>query len=155
MSRTERREFATGAVATLVIVAILIGSAMANRRRTEGATGAFQVTAVFTRVDGINVGSPVRVAGMEIGKVARMTLDDSYRAVLTLEFPKALDLSEDSSAAIQTDGLFGSKFVEVQPGGSDGAIKSGGRISYVQDSVILEDLIATIVARAKTLRGEP
>ena len=84
-----------------------------------------------------------------------MTLDDSYRAVLTLEFPKALDLSEDSSAAIQTDGLFGSKFVEVQPGGSDGAIKSGGRISYVQDSVILEDLIATIVARAKTLRGEP
>ena len=154
MSRTERREFATGALATLVIVAILIGSAMANRR-SEGATGAFQVTAAFVRVDGINVGSPVRVAGMEIGKVAKMRLDEQNRAVLTLEFPQALDLSEDSSAAIQTDGLFGSKFVEVQPGGAEDLIKSGGRISYVQDSVILEDLIATIVARAKALRGEP
>jgi hypothetical protein len=42
----------------------------------------------------------------------------------------------------------------VQPGGAEALIKSGGRISYVQDSVILEDLIATIVARAKASRQE-
>ena len=46
------------------------------------------------------------------------------------------------------------RIIEVQPGGSDTVLKTGGRISYVQDSVIIEDLIATIVARAKAARAE-
>jgi phospholipid/cholesterol/gamma-HCH transport system substrate-binding protein len=153
MSRTERREYAVGVVATLLIVAVLTLAALSNRRRAEGAAGAFAVTAEFARADGVNIGTPVRISGMTIGRVARMTLDGRYRAVLTLQFARALDLPEDTSAAIQTDGLFGEKFVEVQPGGADALLKSGGRISYVQDSVILEDLIATIVARAKASRN--
>lgn len=155
MSRAERREYAVGILATLVILAVLSFTAMSNRRRAEGADTAFHVTAEFGRADGVSVGSPVRIAGMEIGKVARMTLDPRFRALITLEFPRGVDLPDDSAASIQTDGLFGQKFIEVQPGGSETLLKSGGRISYAQDSVILEDLIATIVARAKTLRGEP
>jgi phospholipid/cholesterol/gamma-HCH transport system substrate-binding protein len=96
----------------------------------------------------------VRIAGLNAGRVARMALDERYRALVTLEFSGNVGLPEDSSAMILTDGLFGQKFIEVQPGGADAMLKSGGRISYVQDSVILEDLINTIVARAKASRGE-
>ena len=152
MTRAERREYAVGIVATLVILAILSLSAMANRRRAEGADSAFHITAEFGRADGISVGSPVRIAGLEIGKVARMSLDQRFRALITLEFPRDVALPDDSAASIQTDGLFGAKFIEVQPGGSEALLKSGGRISYAQDSVILEDLITTIVARAKASR---
>jgi phospholipid/cholesterol/gamma-HCH transport system substrate-binding protein len=153
MSRAERREYAVGSVAILVIVAILALTAMSNRRRIEGVAGAFHVTAEFARADGIAIGSPVRLAGMELGKVAQMTLDKNFRALLTLEFPQAVELPDDTAASIQTDGLFGAKFIEVQPGGSDKMLKSGGRISYAQDSVILEDLISMIVARAKSSRA--
>ena len=154
MSRTERREYAVGIVATLVILAVLSFSAMANRRIAEGADRAFHVTAEFGRADGVSIGSPVRIAGLDIGKVAGMSLDQRFRALITLEFSRAVVLPDDSAASIQTDGLFGQKFIEVQPGGSETLLKSGGRISYAQDSVILEDLIATIVARAKASRAE-
>lgn len=154
MSRTERREYAVGIIATLAIVAILGVSAMANRRRVEGNDTAFHVSAEFGRADGVSVGTPVRIAGLDLGKVIKMSLDDRRRALVVFQFPRTVELPDDSSASIQTDGLFGQKYVEVQPGGSDTLLKSGGRISYVQDSVILEDLINTIVARAKASRGE-
>ncbi|TAL03954.1 MAG: MCE family protein [Rhodospirillaceae bacterium] len=154
MSRIERREYMVGIVTALVCVAVLAFSAMANRRRTEGDTRLFHLSAEFARVDGIHVGSPVRIAGVRIGTVTHMDLDSRFRALLTLQFSRAVPLPEDTSAMIQTDGMFGSKFIEIQPGGADTLLTSGGRIAYVQDSVIIEDLIARIVNQAKAARGE-
>src|ERR1700758_4607604 len=119
MSRIERREYVVGIVTALVCVAVLTLSAMANRRRTEGDARLFHLSAEFARVDGIHVGSPVRIAGVPIGAVTHMDLDSRFRALLTLQFAQPVPLPEDTSAMIQTDGLFGSKFIEVQPGGSD------------------------------------
>jgi phospholipid/cholesterol/gamma-HCH transport system substrate-binding protein len=155
MSRRERREYMVGVIATLTIVAVLALSAMANRRRSEAEALGFHVVAEFARADGVSVGTPVRISGMDVGTIARMNLNASYRAVLTLSFPEEIALPRDTSAAIQTDGLFGSKFIELQPGGEEDVLEAGARLSYVQDSVILEDLVATIVARAKAARAEP
>jgi phospholipid/cholesterol/gamma-HCH transport system substrate-binding protein len=154
MSRTERREYIVGVAATAVCIGIFMLSAMANRHRTEADAGRFHLTADFARVDGLHDGSPVRLAGVPIGTISDMELEDGFRALVTMEFKHPIALSDDSSAAIQTDGLFGSKFIEIQPGGSDQMLRSGGRIEYVQDSVIIEDLITQIVSRAKAARGE-
>lgn len=54
---------------------------------------------------------------------------------------------------IETDGLFGQKYVELRPGGSDRNLKNGARISFTQDAVILEDLVALIVQRAKAAQA--
>jgi phospholipid/cholesterol/gamma-HCH transport system substrate-binding protein len=153
MSRTERREFLVGALTSLVIVVLFAMTVMANRRAQDNQ-GLFHLSAEFARVDGVHVGSPVRISGIPVGTVAAMKIDERFRALVTMQFSQAIDLSEDSSALIQTDGIFGSKFIEITPGGADEVLKSGGRIAYSQDSVIIESLIERIVNEAKATRAK-
>ncbi|WP_413205479.1 MlaD family protein [Rhodospirillum sp. A1_3_36] len=150
----DRAETLIGAVVVLVGVAIMAATSI-NRHDTGAPEGAYQVDAVFNRADGIGVGSEVRVAGIPVGRVVRHTLDDQYRAVVTMRMDLGgAELSDDAAAKIQTDGLLGSKYIEVvTAGGGYGTIPSGERLDYTQDSVIIEDLLSKIVAMAKVKRG--
>lgn len=153
MSRTERQEILVGALTALVIVVLLAMTAMANRRAQDDPR-LFHLSAEFARVDGVHIGSPVRISGIPVGSVAAMKLDERHRALVTFQLSRAVDLPDDTSALIQTDGVFGSKFIELSPGGADTLLKSGGRISYSQDSIIIESLIERIVNQAKANRQQ-
>lgn len=154
MSRTERREFLVGVLAALVLGTILVLTALANRRALDETGGAMTLTADFSRADGIYVGTPVRLAGVPVGSVIKSELSDGHRATLTFRLTQMLDLPEDTAAIVETDGIFGSKHIELQPGGAEETLKPGARMAYTQDSVIIEDLIAHIVAEAKATRAE-
>ena len=153
MSRTERREYLVGVLAALVLGTILVLTAFANRRTLDAPKGAFNLTAEFSRADGIYVGTPVRLAGMPVGTVIGAELNGAHRATLTLQLTQNFSLPEDTAAVVETDGVFGSKHIELQPGGAEEALKPGARMSYTQDSVIIEDLIAHIVQEAKATRA--
>ncbi|MDX2224922.1 MAG: MlaD family protein [Rhodospirillaceae bacterium] len=155
MGRTERAEYTVGVAALAVGLALLGFAALANRVATDGESGAMTLTAEFSRADGVRVGTPVRLAGVNVGDVRRMVLDDRFRAVATLVMSTPVQLPDDSAAVIETDGVFGDKYIELQPGGSETLLASGGRISYTQDSVIIEDLIAKIIAEAKPTAPPP
>ncbi|MCF8480279.1 MAG: MlaD family protein [Rhodospirillum sp.] len=150
----DRAETLIGAIVVLVGTALLAATSI-NRHDTETPEGAYQVEAVFNRADGIGVGSEVRVAGIPVGRVVNHTLDDEYRAVVTMRLDLGgEELSSDAAAKIQTDGLLGSKYIEVvTSGGGYGTIPSGERLDFTQDSVIFEDLLSKIVAMAKVKRG--
>ncbi len=148
MQSAEQREAVVGAVAAVVLALGLILVALTNRAAHNVDEGLFQLMADFERVDGVHLGTPVRVAGIDVGTVAQMSVDGRGRAVLGFRFDRALDLPDDTAAVIETDGLFGEKYVELRPGGSERNLKSGARISFTQDAVILEDLVALIVQRA-------
>ncbi len=149
MSRTERREYIVGIVTAGTLAAMLVLTAFANRQSVSLDDGLFRLTADFGRADGIYVGSPVRIAGLDVGTISDMALNTQSQAVLTLQFHDHVPLPEDTAAVIETDGIFGSKYLELYPGGTDDILETGARISYTQDSVILEDLIALIVDRAR------
>ncbi len=153
LSKTERREYIAGVATACVLAGLLVFTALANRGKAATAEGAFTLTAEFHRADGVHVGSPVRIAGMTIGAVTAATLDDGAQAVLTMKLSQSVPLPDDTAAVIETDGIFGSKYIELRPGGTEEMLKSGARISYSQDSVIIEDLIALIVQRAKDARA--
>jgi phospholipid/cholesterol/gamma-HCH transport system substrate-binding protein len=140
-----------GVIAALVLVAVLIFTVMANRsaQKAGAVDGAFVLTAAFHRADGLHVGSPVRIAGINIGTVSAATLDGQQRAVLTFQLTQPVNLPSDTAAVIETDGIFGTKYIEFRPGGTEEILKTGARMSYTQDSVIIEDLVALIVQRAK------
>ena len=153
MSAVERREFLVGICAAIVLAAGLLLTAISNRRAQDvDADPRFLLTADFARADGIYTGSPVRLVGMKVGEVTKSALTDN-RAVLTMRFTTPVSLPEDTAAVIETDGLFGSKYIELRPGGEEKTLASGARVTYTQDSVILEDLIALIAARAKGKAG--
>jgi len=67
-------------------------------------------------------------------------------------FDSNLAIPSDTAAVIETDGIFGEKYIELHPGGDIETLSPGQRLSYVQDSVVLESLLNQVVNRAKTSR---
>ena len=64
------------------------------------------------------------------------------------------ELPLDTSAAIHTDGLFGSKFVVLEPGAEEDVLQSGDEFTYTQDAVVVSDLLDLIIAEGKAARAK-
>lgn len=112
----------------------------------------YQIQARFNRTDGLLVGDLVRLAGMNVGKVVDAKLDDDFKAVLTLEIKDSVVLPDDSSASIVSSGLMGSKYIEIEPGGSEDMLSPGGEFAYTQDAMVVEELLDRIVGIGKANR---
>ena len=83
--------------------------------------GGYELSAVFGRVDGVAVGSEVRIAGVKVGAVSAQALDRStYEARLTLAIAGDVPVPEDSVAKIVSDGVLGGAHVAIEPGAAEG-----------------------------------
>ena len=153
MRRRDRDAMVCAAV--LVAGALLLSVAYGRRMvgNGNGNGGGYVVTARFSHAGGIEVGSPVRLSGTKIGKVVAERLDKQYRAVLSLRLVGGVQLPDDTSAAIQTDGLLGPKYIELQPGADETNLKPGGEILYTQDAISLQRLLEMVIDRARAKRG--
>ena len=107
--------------------------------------GGYQVTAVFPSVAGLKVGAMVEIAGVEVGRVKSLNLDEDYQARVVLDIDWGVDLQEDSIASIKTKGLLGEKYVEIMPGGADEIIENGGKIQDTEPPIDLEELISKFI----------
>lgn len=133
-------ETITGAV--VLAVAGLFFWHVASTTNLGAATGGYHITAVFDSVDGISVGSDVRLAGLKVGSVASQKLDpETYQAVLTLAIRKGLKLPVDTSAKITASGLLGDKYITLDPGGAEEMLKDGDSLSHTQSSIDLWGMI--------------
>ena len=62
-----------------------------------------------------------------------------------MKINKNLSISDDSSVSIQTDGLFGSKFLMIEMGGTNNFMKNGDYFSFTEDSIMIQDLLQNII----------
>ena len=116
-----------------------------------GAGGGYRISADFDNVDGVAVGTDVRIAGIKVGTVVGQSLNPkSYQARIDMVIQPQVSLSDDSSAKISSEGLLGAKFVALEPGGSDGKLAEGGVISYTQGAVDLWSLISQALFSKKS-----
>lgn len=146
------KETTVGGLAFLAL-ALLIGFLYGGRELTaKAARSDYIVVATFNRVDGLLVGAPVRLAGIQIGTVDGEYLDVYYRAVTTLKIDSDVKLPTDTSVAIHTDGLFGTKYVVLEPGGDEEFLGDGEEIDFTQDAVIVAELLELIIAQGKANR---
>jgi len=104
----------------------------------------YEVYGVFSNIGGLKVGSSVEIAGVNVGRVKSIVLND-YQARVVFNFPEELTIQEDAIASIKTRGLIGEKYIEITPGGSEKVIKPGGRIRETQPAVDMEELISKFV----------
>jgi phospholipid/cholesterol/gamma-HCH transport system substrate-binding protein len=155
---SETREILIGAGAfgclLLVLVYLYGGRDWREARASTGTSGHKMVVAKFNRVDGLVEGGDVMLGGIRVGTVSKMMLDDHYRAVVTMKIFGDMPLPVDTSAAIHTDGLFGSKFLVLEPGGDPTKLKSGNEIVFTQDAVIVSDLLELIIADGRAALAE-
>ncbi len=149
------RDTIIGAVVVFVAAILLVlvyGKEDGPEQRAK-TTDGYVLTARFNRMDGIGPGSAVRVAGVPVGKVIAQELDDHFRAQVTLRVANGVELTLDTVAAIQTDGLLGAKYIELRPGGDDRMLKPGDDIPYTQDAMVIEELLDMIIQQGKARRA--
>ena len=113
---------------------------------TKVAAGSYKISAQFERIDGLAIGSDVRVAGVKIGTVAKETLDPkTYVAHVEVNVNGGIFLPKDSSAQITSDGLLGNKYLAIIPGGDNAMLATGDEIKFTQSAVNLETLIGKMI----------
>ncbi|HKW90666.1 MAG TPA: outer membrane lipid asymmetry maintenance protein MlaD [Methylomirabilota bacterium] len=104
----------------------------------------YVVSADFPTVGGLKAGSTIEIAGVEVGRVDRITLQD-YQAHVVMVIQPQVKLQEDSIASIKTKGLIGERYVRISPGGSDKLIPPNGRIREVEPPVDIEELLSKYI----------
>ncbi|MEM6682240.1 MAG: outer membrane lipid asymmetry maintenance protein MlaD [Pseudomonadota bacterium] len=113
------------------------------------ARGGVEYSAGFTSIDGLSVGSDVRVFGVKVGSVVSQNLDmNNYQAVVRFTIDSDVVLAEDSSVKIASEGLLGGSYLKIIPGGADNNLKPGGAFTETQGAVDLIDLVSRAVFAA-------
>lgn len=145
----ENREIYIGTITIMVIGLLMGGLSLSEKIADKAAPDEVLITAKFNKIDGLLVGDEVRMGGIQIGEIKSAELDEFFRAVLTLRFDQQVPLPLDTSASIQTDGLFGSKFIVLEPGAEEDFLKNGDEITYTQDALIVGELLEMIISEGK------
>lgn len=114
----------------------------------EGPRPTYRLFAEFSNVADLSPGAKVLVAGVLVGRVARVSLDPvTLRARVDMDIYKDIGyFAEDSTAAIETSGLLGEKYVSISSGGAEKELHNGGEIKDTQSALVLEDLIGKLVS---------
>ncbi|MBY0566825.1 MAG: MlaD family protein [Hyphomonadaceae bacterium] len=129
------------AVAVVAVGFFVFAAAQAGQ---SGSASGYDLVARFQRVDGIAVGSDVRVSGVKVGVVRAVELDtETYMARLTLTISNGVQVLDDSTARIASDGLLGGAYVAIEPAGMD-ALAAGSEIPNTQGSVDLLTLFSSL-----------
>jgi phospholipid/cholesterol/gamma-HCH transport system substrate-binding protein len=128
-----------GFVSLLFLTTQLPSSGLKLARTKAG----YHITAAFDNVGDLKVGSPVTMAGVNLGEVESIKIDwTTYKAVVSMRIDTQYNkIPDDSDASIQTQGLLGGKYVGLGAGGSETFLKQGSQIALTQSALVLENLI--------------
>ena len=126
-------------VAGLFLVFAYLGS---DIRPIQG----YEVTAKFNAIDGLTVGSDVRIGGVKVGSVVGQTIDTKdFRAVVKLAILSEVSLPSDTLASVTSAGLLGNKYIKLEPGGAKENIAGGAEIKRTKDVISMEELLGKVI----------
>jgi phospholipid/cholesterol/gamma-HCH transport system substrate-binding protein len=145
MKNTRSLEIGTGLFVLLgfFALAFLTTQLPGTSLKLTGGPSGFAVTAKFDNIGDLKPGSPVTMAGVNIGRVESIRFDPKdYKAAVVLRIENQYsEIPDDSDASIQTAGLLGGKYIGISPGGSETFLEDGGQIEFTQSAIVLESLV--------------
>jgi phospholipid/cholesterol/gamma-HCH transport system substrate-binding protein len=104
----------------------------------------YSLTAEFDNVSGLKRGASVEIAGVPVGQVSGITLNDPG-ALVAMKINNEVPVKEDDIFSIRTKGIIGDRFVKISRGGSDVTLEPGSTVIETESVVDLEDVIGKIV----------
>jgi len=136
-------EILTGIFTLIAFVAIAYLSI--NIGGMEISSSKYKIyEAEFNNVSGLQNGANVEIAGVPIGQVLNISLEDPL-AIIKLKINKDITLKDDDILSVRTKGIIGDKYLKITRGGSDFEIAEGDRIIETESVVDIEDLIGKFV----------
>ncbi len=137
-------ELSSGIFLLTGIAALLWLATEATDYGMQVGDDTYVVTARFSNVADLKDRAPVKIGGVTVGLVERITLDPiTFDAVVEMKIDQRFsDIPTDSSASILTSGILGDRYIGLEPGGALEALVDGDDIFITQSAVVLETLIS-------------
>ena len=132
-----------------VVLAAAVGFAVFAGQAAGLSTGGddYQLNASFRSIEGVGVGTDVRLAGVKIGTVTDVSLNpQTFRADTFFSVLQSVEIPDDSAVVVSSEGLLGGNFVEIMPGGSPFNFEPGDEIEDTQGAVSLITLLLKFVS---------
>ncbi len=134
-------------LAVVVAIVLLLVVALSGR-----AAAGYVLRASFAHVDGLAIGSDVRIAGVTVGRVVGEEVDPkTFLATVSFRIRPDIHLTVDSSAAILSEGLLGGKYLALTPGGDVQTLGPNGLITATAGSISLETLLGKFIGSVEGL----
>jgi phospholipid/cholesterol/gamma-HCH transport system substrate-binding protein len=131
-----------GLFVLLGALSLLFLALKAGNMSTISFAKTYAITGKFDNIGGLKPQSPVKSAGVVVGRVGDISFDDkTYQAIVRLDLNPAYKFPKDSSLKILTSGLLGEQYIGIEAGGDTNNLAQGDRITHTQSAAVLEDLI--------------
>ncbi|AMY69251.1 outer membrane lipid asymmetry maintenance protein MlaD [Frigidibacter mobilis] len=135
-----RAEILTGAAVLAAALGFAIYAGLGSG--LGPSAGTYELKASFRSVEGIEIGSDVRLAGVKVGSVTSLALNPAtFFADATVALRKDILLPEDSAILVSSEGLLGGSFIELLPGGSPINLEPGAEIEDTQGAISVVSLM--------------
>lgn len=150
MRQTSAVEFGTGLFVLLGMSALFFLTTQTTGGDSFSADDTYEVEAYFDNIGSLKARAPVAMSGVTIGRVTDVVFDaQRLQAKVTFEIDSQYGaIPDDSDASILTSGLLGSQYIGLQAGGSEDSLENGSEILFVQDAIVLENLIGKFLVNA-------
>ena len=109
-----------------------------------GGSGYIKATASFDSITGLRKGATIEIAGVQVGKVTDIGLEDDM-AIVELSIKKEVPITDDAIASVRTNGIIGEKYIKITPGGSEEYLEDGGSLMDTESSISIEELISKYI----------
>ena len=109
----------------------------------------YRLEAEFDNVSGLKVGAVVEIAGVGVGKVAKIELGEQGLARVEMLIKSEVNISADAIASIRTQGLIGDKYIKIIQGADEEMLADGEGIFDTQSSIDFEALVSKYIFKAE------
>ena len=139
-------------VGLVVLIAVIVFAVNAHKATIikSNSESTKIIKGHFSNIDGIRIGSDVRVSGCNIGKVIAWSLEKTKELTkkfgeVEMQIQSDIELPLDTTAAIHGLGIFSSKYITLEPGISDEFLENGDSVEFTQSSVNIESIIGKLI----------
>ncbi len=135
---------------SIAVIGILIFSV--EKIQLGGNGGQPEFETYFSQVAGLNPQSQVRVAGVKVGLVRKITLDHGKAKVLLAIRPD-LPVYKDATASLVSIGILGEKYIELDQGHESAGLMDPGAAIASKTGIGLDNLMETLGEIGKDVKG--
>jgi phospholipid/cholesterol/gamma-HCH transport system substrate-binding protein len=108
------------------------------------ATPGYTIYAIFDDITGLKTHDRVEIAGVKVGQVAGVSLHNEHPQV-SMQLGEGIELHDDATAAIKTNGIIGDKYIAITPGYGAKKLKDGDTLRNTKPAIVLEDVIRGLI----------
>ena len=112
------------------------------------AGDTYTVDAYFNDAGGLGPRGRVSMAGVQVGQIREVTLDqETFQARVVMDIAAAVDsIPADSSAIIRTSGLLGEQYIDISPGADMQSLADGDTFYETQSALHIERMISNFAS---------